>query len=58
MQTMMKRLLTLRRQAVADATGDVEGRQAVAGATGHVDRRSGAPARRRPDPMPRLRWYA
>jgi hypothetical protein len=55
---MMKRLLTLRRQAVADATGDVEGRQAVAGATGHVDRRSGAPARRRPDPMPRLRWYS
>jgi hypothetical protein len=22
-----------------------------------TDRRSGAPARRRPDPMPRMRWY-
>jgi hypothetical protein len=41
---MLTRLLTLRRQAAANATG-------------HVDRRSGAPARHRPDPMPRLRWY-
>jgi hypothetical protein len=25
--------------------------------TALADRRSGAPARRRPAPMPRLRWY-
>jgi hypothetical protein len=23
-----------------------------------IDRRSGAPVRRNPDPMPRIRWYS
>ncbi len=27
-------------------------------ATRRVDRRSGPPARREPEPMPRMRWYA
>jgi hypothetical protein len=26
--------------------------------TNLVDRRSGAPERHRPDPMPRIRWYS
>ena len=26
--------------------------------TGRADRRSGAPAGREPEPMPRMRWYS
>lgn len=33
-------------------------RRAPRGTAGIVDRRSGAPYRRRPDPMPRMRWYS
>ena len=32
-------------------------RQASRNGTALADRRSGAPARRGPDPMPRMRWY-
>jgi hypothetical protein len=33
-------------------------RQAPRTSTGLTDRRSGAPVRREPDPMPRMRWYS
>jgi hypothetical protein len=45
MQSMLKHLFThhRRRRTPPDAK---------------IDRRSGAPARRGPDPMPRMRWYS
>lgn len=46
MQTMFKHLFTLRRGQAPRDSKDL------------VDRRSGAPVRRRPDPMPRMRWYS
>jgi hypothetical protein len=46
MQTMLKHFVTIRR------------RQQPRNSTGLVDRRSGAPVRGRPDPMPRIRWYS
>jgi hypothetical protein len=33
-------------------------RQTPPDATVRADRRSGAPVRRRPEPMPRMRWHA
>jgi hypothetical protein len=33
-------------------------RQTQRNSTGLADRRSGAPVRREPDPMPRMRWYS
>jgi hypothetical protein len=33
-------------------------RQAPRNSTGLADRRSGAPIRRRPNPMPRMRYYS
>jgi hypothetical protein len=45
MQIMFKHLIPRRR------------RQAPRNPTGLADRRSGVPARRRPEPMPRMRWY-
>jgi hypothetical protein len=33
-------------------------RQAPRDTTRRTDRRSGAPVRQHPDPMPRIRWYA
>ena len=42
---MFKHLLTLRR------------RQAPRNPAGLGDRRAGAPIRRQPEPMPRMRWY-
>jgi hypothetical protein len=39
---MLRHLLTFGRRNTSDLT----------------DRRSGAPVRRRPDPMPRMRWYS
>jgi hypothetical protein len=33
-------------------------RQAPRDSTTLADPRSGAPVRRRPDPMPRMRWYS
>jgi hypothetical protein len=46
MQNMFKHIFTSRR------------RQAQRTSSGLVDRRSGAPVTRRPDPMPRMRWYS
>jgi hypothetical protein len=43
---MLKHLFTLRR------------RQAPRDSTSVADRRSGAPTRRTPTPMPRMRWYS
>jgi hypothetical protein len=46
MQSMLKHIFTSRR------------RQTQRTSSGLVDRRSGAPVTRRPDPMPRMRWYS
>jgi hypothetical protein len=46
MRTMLKNLLTPLRRRLAPRNS-----------TGLADRRSGAPVRREPDPMPRMRYY-
>jgi hypothetical protein len=45
MQLMLEHLLTRHR------------RRPPRSSTGRLDRRAGAPARREPEPMPRMRWY-
>jgi hypothetical protein len=47
MQTMITLLYTTLRR-----------KQTSRESTGRDDRRSGAPARREPEPMPRMRWYS
>jgi hypothetical protein len=46
MASMLKDLLNLRRRQTPRSTKTL------------VDRRTGAPDRHRPDPMPRIRWYS